>query len=113
MTENQTPSPAEVLTEAIDQTRYELVQEIRRMGERVQESIRDYQEIAAAAQHALDEEHAPFGGVRAMDNPVQVLRDMEPLIKAARTIGVPEDAILAARRGEFVSVMDYITPPAK
>lgn len=110
MTETQNPSPAEVLARTIDESRYELVQAIRRMGTRINEAIRDYQEIAQAAQNALTRGERPLGGSHTPDNPVQLLRDVEDLCKTARLLGVPEQCILDARRGEFVALHDYTTP---
>lgn len=110
MTTTQNASPAEVLTEVIDQTRYELVQEIRRMGDRVQRAIADMEEIAASARRAVETGMQVMGLSSTTENPTQILRDMEPLIRTAKLIGVPDQCIADARRGEFVSVHDYITP---
>jgi hypothetical protein len=94
--------------EVIDQTRYELVQSIRRMGERVSRAITEMNDVANSAQVALHANERPLGGSYTPENPVELLRDMEPLLALARIVGIPEDAILTARRGGFVPISAYI-----
>ena len=93
----------------LDQVVYDLMQEIRRMGHRVERAIIDYQEIAQTAQESVSTGERPLGGIHTPDNPVQLLRDVEPLCEMARKLGVPEKAITSSRAGRFVAHRDYLT----
>ncbi len=92
----------------IDHVVYDLMQEIRRIGTRVQQAILDYDAVVQAATEALRAGERPYGGIHTPDNPVQLLRDMEPLCEIARKLGVPQDAITKSRQGLFVSHREFL-----
>lgn len=86
----------------IDDVRYELLTQIRQLGLRIETALTDMENNAKAARRSLQSGERPYGPTQVNDDPVQLLRDMEPLCELARNLGIGRPALLKARRGGFV-----------
>jgi hypothetical protein len=82
--------------------------QIHTIGTQVQNAIEEFELDVAEARKSLTEGRKPFGNGFTRENPVHLLNAMEPLCALAVAYGVPMEALLKARRGEFVSGREYL-----
>jgi hypothetical protein len=105
MTTRITPTPAA-------EAAYEVVQEIRRVGERINNTMNDMRMELAETERALADDDPLRGGfvTTHRESPSLLLSNLRNLCQIALKLGVPPARVVDARRGEWVGLLDIIDP---